>query len=184
MHDRKIETLKDVELKLVSELMKNSRRSDRELAHAIGVSQPTISRAIAKLQGEGVVKEYTIIPDFKKLGYTLASITFVRMKNKLTKNEIQRAREVTIRDLCKDCPSEIVMFERGMGMNFTGVIIAMHKNYASYTQLRDRIKVYDFIDQLRTDSFLIDLQDEVHYRYITFSTLARNLLENDYAAKQ
>jgi DNA-binding Lrp family transcriptional regulator len=36
--------LKAVELRLISELMKNSQRSDRELAKAIGVSQPTISR--------------------------------------------------------------------------------------------------------------------------------------------
>jgi hypothetical protein len=70
------------------------------------------------------------------------------------------------------------MFERGMGMDYTGVIIAMHKDYSSYTKLRDRIKRYDFIDQLRTNSFIIDLQDKIHYRYITFSTLAKNLLES------
>ena len=54
------------------------------------------------------------------------------------------------------------MFERGMGMDYTGVIIAMRKDYSSYTKLRDRIKGYDFIDQLRTNSFIIDLQDEIH----------------------
>jgi DNA-binding Lrp family transcriptional regulator len=32
--------MKVIELKLVSELMKNSRRNDRELARAIGTSQP------------------------------------------------------------------------------------------------------------------------------------------------
>ena len=170
--------MKDVELKLISELMKNSRRSDRELAHAIGVSQPTISRIIAGLEKQGVIKEYTIIPDFRKLGYKLASLTFVRLRSKLTREEIQKARETTTEDLCKECPSEIVMFERGMGMDFTGVIIAMHKDYSSYTKLRDRIKEYDFVDHLRTDSFMIDLQDEVHYRYITFSTLADNLRES------
>ena len=42
--------LKDVELRLVSELMKNSRRSDRELGKAIHVSQPTVSRTIKKLE--------------------------------------------------------------------------------------------------------------------------------------
>jgi DNA-binding Lrp family transcriptional regulator len=35
--------VKDVDLKLLSELMKNSRRIDRELAKIIGVSQPTVS---------------------------------------------------------------------------------------------------------------------------------------------
>jgi DNA-binding Lrp family transcriptional regulator len=158
--------------------MKNSRRSDRELAHSIGVSQPTISRVIARLEKQGIIKEYTMIPDFEKLGYTLASLTFVSLRSKLTREEIQKAREITTHDMCNECPSEILMFERGMGMDYTGVIIAMHKDYSSYTKLRDRIKRYDFIDQLRTNSFIIDLQDKIHYRYITFSTLAKNLLES------
>jgi DNA-binding Lrp family transcriptional regulator len=164
--------------------MKDSRRSDRELAHAIGVSQPTVSRVIAKLEKQRVIREYTIIPDFKKLGYTLASMTFINLKSGLTREELQKARETTTRDLCEDCPTEIVMFERGMGIGFTGVIIAMHKNYSSYTKLKDRIKKYDFIEHLQTDSFIIDLQDEVHYRYLTFSTLAKNLLESSCAVKQ
>jgi DNA-binding Lrp family transcriptional regulator len=73
------------------------------------------------LEKQGVIKEYTIMPDFKKLGYKLASLTFVRLKSKLTREEIQEAREIATRDLCEECPSEIVMFERGMGLGFTGV---------------------------------------------------------------
>jgi DNA-binding Lrp family transcriptional regulator len=42
--------MKDVELRLISELMKNSRRSDKELAKVIGVSQPTVTRIRLKLQ--------------------------------------------------------------------------------------------------------------------------------------
>jgi len=34
--------IKNVELKLVAELIRNSRRNDGDLAKAIGVSQPTI----------------------------------------------------------------------------------------------------------------------------------------------
>ena len=45
--------VKDTEVKLISELMKDSRRSDRELAKTIGVSQPTISRTIRKRNGYG-----------------------------------------------------------------------------------------------------------------------------------
>ncbi len=72
--------MKNVGRKLISELMKNSRRSDRELAQAIGVSQPTVSRTIKKLEKEGYIREYTMIPDFHKLGYEIAVLTFVRLK--------------------------------------------------------------------------------------------------------
>jgi Trp operon repressor len=39
-------SVKEIELRLVAELLKDSHRSDRELAEALGVSQPTIARAI------------------------------------------------------------------------------------------------------------------------------------------
>jgi DNA-binding Lrp family transcriptional regulator len=48
--------IKNVKLELISERMKNSRRSDRDLAKAIGVSQPTVSRMIKKLENEGIIK--------------------------------------------------------------------------------------------------------------------------------
>jgi len=42
--------MKEIELKLVSELMKNSRRSDRELSKVLGVSQPTVTRLRSRLK--------------------------------------------------------------------------------------------------------------------------------------
>ncbi|MGA2309647.1 MAG: winged helix-turn-helix transcriptional regulator [Candidatus Bathyarchaeia archaeon] len=75
------EPLKDTEAALISELISNSRRSDRELARAIGVSQPTVSRIIKRLEREGVVNEYTMIPDFRKLGYNLCAFIFLKLKD-------------------------------------------------------------------------------------------------------
>jgi DNA-binding Lrp family transcriptional regulator len=43
--------------------MKNSRRSDRQLAKALGVSQPTVSRTLERLEKQGMIREYTVIPN-------------------------------------------------------------------------------------------------------------------------
>ena len=72
--------MKNIELHLISELMKNSRRSDRELAKQLRVSQPTVTRIRNRLEKEGIIREYTIIPDFAKLGYQMASVTFAKLK--------------------------------------------------------------------------------------------------------
>lgn len=42
--------MKKVELKLLSELMKNARRSDRDLAKVSGTSQPIVTRARNRLE--------------------------------------------------------------------------------------------------------------------------------------
>jgi Lrp/AsnC family leucine-responsive transcriptional regulator len=62
-------TLREIELRVLSELIKNSRISDRELGKKLRMSQPTVSRIRNKLENEGYIKEYTLIPDFQKLGY-------------------------------------------------------------------------------------------------------------------
>jgi len=72
--------MKDTELKVVVELIKNRGRSNRELARAIGMSQPTVTRTQTGLEKRGIIKEYTIAPDYVQLGLTLMSITFTRLK--------------------------------------------------------------------------------------------------------
>jgi Lrp/AsnC family leucine-responsive transcriptional regulator len=60
--------MREIEWKVLSELMKNAKISDRELAKKIGSSQPTVTRARRKLEKEGYIREYTVIPNFRKLG--------------------------------------------------------------------------------------------------------------------
>jgi hypothetical protein len=46
------------------------------------------------------------------------------------------------------------------------------------------MRQYPFLDLAATKSFIIDLTDKVHYRYLTFSTLASNLLEAEEKTRQ
>jgi len=168
--------LKNIELHLISELMKNSRRSDRQLAKALGVSQPTVSRTLERLEKQGMIREYTVIPNFQKLGYQIAALTLVKMKSGLSPEEVDRAREISIKDMREKGPPEIIMFERGMGDGYTAILVSLHHNYSEYSKLKERMRLYPFLDHGAALSFLIDLNDDLHYRYLTFSTLARHLL--------
>ncbi len=167
--------MKDVKFKLISELMKNSRRSDRELAKAVGVSQPTVSRLIKKLEKEGYIEEYTMVPNFAKLGYEILALTFVKLREELSAEELQKAREISQEDM-KAAPSEIILFERGIGEGYMGIIISFHKDYSSYSKLVSRTKEYSFLELSATTSFLVNLNDKVHYRPLTLRTMAENLL--------
>ena len=165
--------MKKVELKLISELMKNSRRSDRDLAGAIGVSQPTVTRIRNKLEKEGYIREYTMIPDFSKLGYKIMAITFA-LSRSLEKEEAEKAGK-TLADSVKDKQFEFIMLERGDGLGFDGVIISLHEDYASYLKVSEWLRQFDFLEVKRINSFLINLEDSVRYRPLTFSTLAKLL---------
>lgn len=170
--------MKEVELKLLSELMKNSRRSDRELAKAMQVSQPTVTRIRNKLEKEGIIKEYTIIPDFNKLEYEILALTFIKLKKELSPEETEKARKEAKKALEEES-LDCIMAERGIGLGYDGAIIALHKNYAAYLKAMQRLKEFTFLEITQTGSFLINLNDETRYRPLTFSTLAKHLLMNN-----
>lgn len=86
--------MKEAELKLISELMKNSRQSDRELAKAIGVSQPTVTRMRTRLEKEGIIKEYTAIPNFARLGYQIMAVTLAKLEAPATAEVVERTMEI------------------------------------------------------------------------------------------
>ncbi len=166
--------MKDIERKLVSELMKNCRRSDRQLAKAVGVSQPTVTRALHKLEKEGIIREYTIVPDFRKLGYTLLAVTFVKLQQSLNQDEIEKARQSARENIKSNL--NFIMLERGMGMGYDGVFLSYHEDYTSFTEHGKWLTQFDFLKISDTQSFLINLKDEIRYRPLTFSTLAKHIL--------
>jgi len=168
--------LKDVESRLVAELMKNSRRSDRELARALRVSQPTVSRMIKRLEAEGVIKEYTMIPNFIELGYKIMALTLCSLKE-VSHEEYKETIAAAEKNLRGELSQKIIMFERGLGLESTGVIVSLHENYSSYVEFIDKLKEHPFLDVSRFRSFLTSLEDKVHIRPLTFSLLANHVLQ-------
>jgi DNA-binding Lrp family transcriptional regulator len=166
--------LKGAELKLIVELMKNSRRSDRELAKAVGVSQPTVNRMIKKLESEGYIKEYTAIPDFRKLGFELVSVNFVKFKAGTDAERIEKLKN-TARQIQTETglPSLLVM--SGMGMGFDRVIIMYHRDYASYAKFKDIMKGAAEGNVEKFESFLAVLDGKNHFQPLSLSSLAKFL---------
>jgi len=119
--------LSDLDKKVLKELLKNAKISDRSLAEKLNVSQSTVTRVRNKLEREGCIRKYTIIPDFGKLGCELIAFTFVKMNP-----EIQSK----IDDVKKYANqwSNAIYASRGEGIGMTGVIISLHRNYTDYLQ--------------------------------------------------
>lgn len=171
---QKVEVMKNSERRIISELMINSHRSDRQLAKVLGISQPTVTRTRQKLEKEGVIKEYTMIPDFRRLGYNLFAVTFVKLKKSLNIEELEKARE-SAKESIKGTLNYILL-ERGMGMNYDGVFLSFHKDYASFSYHTEWLKQFDFLEIADIQSFLVDLNDKIHYKPLTLSGLAKHIL--------
>ena len=175
--------MKESERKLLSELMKNSRRSDRELAKAIGTSQPTTTRLRTKLEKEGYIKEYTIIPNFSKIGYTIMALNFLKLDPKLTKNEIEGFRKTHPETIGRN-PFGVVLIQRGMGLGYDAAIVSFHQNYSSYDKFRSYAKHTMGASITEMNTFLINLEEEKSTLPPTFSFLARQMLKSNHKTKK
>ena len=162
--------MKEVELKLVCELMKNSRRSDRELAKVLGVSQPTVSRTLKRLEEQGVIKEYTMIPDFTKLGFGIMSIDFAKLKEPIPEEQLKEIRKQVRQTLQKE-PISTILAMSGIGCNSDRAVVAFHEDYSTYREYLNKLRQHPLVivDQIR--SFVIDLNDKSQYLPLTLSNL-------------
>lgn len=165
-----------VEWKVIAELMRDSRKSDRELSRKVNVSQPTVSRIRHKLENEGYIKHYTITPDFRKLGYTVAAMTFVKFKGGVNAKQAEEFRQHAEKGFAD--PSfapNIILFERGLGFGYTGIVVSFHEDYSSFTKFLSRMRQNPALDQ-DIKPFLVDLDDDVHYRSLTYVPLSHDFL--------
>ena len=173
--------MKELARKLLSELLKNSRRSDRELAKAIGTSQPTTTRLRNKLQKEGYIKEYTILPNFNKMGYTIMAMNFIKLDPKVTENQIEGFRHAHPDTMGKD-PFGVVLIHRGIGMGYDSVIVSFHQNYASYDAFRNHVKHSMSASITEVNTFLVNLENDTLPP--TFSFLAGQILKSNNKTKK
>jgi len=85
--------LDDIDRKLLSELLKDSKRSFRELAKAIGVSAATVINHVQRLVSAGVIKDYAVRLDHERLGYELTVVTEITVsKGKLLETDEEIAK--------------------------------------------------------------------------------------------
>ena len=143
--------MKERMMSLLLEYLKGSKRSDRELAKVVGVSQPTITRMRQRLVKEGAIKHFTVIPDFVKMGYEIMAISHVKTKA-LEVTELEEKAE----KYWKKYPN-VIFVSRAEGMGKNGVLISLHKSYTGYSNfLTENLREWgDYIEEY--DSMLIDL---------------------------
>lgn len=163
--------MKKLELRLIAELMKNSRRSDRDLAKVLEVSQPTITRTRTRLEKAGIIGEYTMIPRFSSIGFEILALTLIKWAKSLAEKEFGQVMTAG-RDLDKKQGLSVLMVVRGLGADYDMAIVSIHENYSEYHNFLNHLRNLPFSEQFETDNFLVSLQESSNYRLLTFSALA------------
>lgn len=71
--------LDEVDLKILDELQRDSRKSYREIAQKIGVAIGTVYNRVKGLTDVGIIRGYTSVIDPSKVGYELTALIFLQV---------------------------------------------------------------------------------------------------------
>ena len=162
--------LKDKEKRLLIELLRNSKESDRKLAKKLGVSQPTVTRTRSKIEKEGLVRDYTIIPDWRKLGFEIMALTFTKMDPKVLSEEL--IDKVT--KYAAAFPNAFFA-SSGEGLGMTGVIMSLHRDYRDYAQKLARFRA-DWGPHMESIQSFVIVVGEGEIKEFSFRYLDESLL--------
>ena len=151
--------LKDVDIKILAGLMKNSKISDRKLADSIGVSQPTITRRRARLEEE-LSLHYTVIPDFSKLGMEIIVFHFVQWKSMgyETSNETKDF-EKKVEEFLSEHPN-IIFISGGQGCGMSRIAVSIHKDYSNYVAFKNEFNEKWGQHATKQDTFIVSLKSD------------------------
>lgn len=150
-------------IKLLFELIKNSKRSDRDLAKILGISQPTVTR-LRKILEREAIKQYTIIPNFSYFGFDILALTFSHSKE-LVHPLFDKGKE-----WAKDQPN-VVFISTGQGIEVDALMISVHKDYADFVKFYQdfRREWGKYLENFKI--FLISLSGSVIMKHFTFNYL-------------
>ena len=94
--------------RLLLEYLKDSSRSDRQIAKVLGASEATVSRRKRRLVAEGLVYQFSVMPNFSKIGYEIMAFSYVKFKP-------EKIPEIEAR--AKDCARKIMKYYSLHGLN-------------------------------------------------------------------
>jgi len=160
--------LKLTDYQIISELTKNPRLSDRQLAKILKISQPTVTRRRTNMEKEGLLEYYGSF-NLEKLGFGIIAVVFGRRDfQKYPDSLFQKAI-----DFSKKHPN-IIFAAPGVGLGYNVLSISIHKDYSDYARFIQDME-REAGEAMQVDSFLIDLHNKEVVQRLSLNRLAEHL---------
>jgi DNA-binding Lrp family transcriptional regulator len=142
-------TLDEIDKKILSELLINSNRSNREIAKAIGVSAATVINHIQRLESAGVITEYTVMLDFERLGFELTIIMEVT---------VSRGRLLETQEEIAKLPCVCGVYD--VTGEIDSVVIAKFRNRRELSDFPKDLLAMEFVERTNTHVVLNTVKED------------------------
>ena len=141
--------LDDIDRKLIGELLRNSKRSYRELARAIGVSAATVINRVQRLESSGVIKDYSTRLDHERLGYELTVVTeIIVSKGKLLETDAEIAK----------IPNVCAVYD--ITGQTDAMVVAKFKSRSSLSEFTKKLLSMPYVERTNTHVVLTTVKED------------------------
>lgn len=139
----------ELDEKILRVMLDNSRLSYRKIAKQVDVSVATIMNRVQRLEKQGIIKKYSAMLDYEKLGYDVAVI----IELKISKGKLLQVEEKIAKS-----PNVQLVFDHTGPMDAT--VIAKFKNRKAMDVFLKKLQAYDFVERTETSLILNIMKEE------------------------
>ncbi len=142
-------SLDDVDRRVLRELLRDSKRSFRELARSLGVSTATVISRIQRLESSGVISNYTVQVDHERLGYELTVITEIT---------VSKGKLLEVEEEISKIPNVCAVYDV-TGLT-DAMVIAKFKSRRSLSDFTKRLLSMPYVERTNTHVVLTTIKED------------------------
>jgi Lrp/AsnC family leucine-responsive transcriptional regulator len=81
--------------KILTELLRDGRKSVVEISNTLGIPRATVQERLKKMVDSGVIRRFTAIPDYSKIGKHVTALVFVSFRSEEKVSQRGLAEEIS-----------------------------------------------------------------------------------------
>jgi Lrp/AsnC family transcriptional regulator, regulator for asnA, asnC and gidA len=140
----------ETDKRILNVLLADSRLSYRNIATKAGISAATVMNRVSRLEKDGIIKGYTTVIDYEKLGYDIDAI--ISMK-------ISKGKLFEVENKIASNPAVSAVYD--ITGDFDSTIIAKFRNRRALDTFLKKIQSYDFVESTNTILVLNTIKNSV-----------------------
>jgi DNA-binding Lrp family transcriptional regulator len=139
----------ELDRKLLMAYQLDSRRSLREIAGELGVSPATVLARTRKLERAGIIKGYTVMLDYERLGYELTAITEI---------VVSRGRLLEMEREIAKMPEVCAVYD--VTGETDGIVIAKFRSREELSRFTKSLLAMPFVERTNTHVVLTTVKED------------------------
>lgn len=143
------QALDDLDLKILRQLMSDSRMSYRKIAKELGVAPGTVLARIRRMEENKVLKKYTLNVDYEKLGFSVTSVTEIR---------VSKGKLVDVERKLAELPGVCAVYD--VTGDVDAIVISKFRNPAELSRFTKRVLSMPNVERTNTHFVLTVVKED------------------------